>query len=1148
MQREDYRGPKTLLHAGKVSAATSVALIVVLLLATPSVSGLLLAQRQQPVHAAETNRNTFMTASIDSSVIAGLIAPVVIHSIHGLDRPSIAPITRQVMPFNSPVVAPADIGSIVSVSPAPAVAAPNAVANFEGLHTTVDCTVPPDSDGAVGPWYFVAFVNNFNNCATQTPSGNVGFYCKAASGGACTSQGTLAAAFYYPNLFSSLTTTCNSKTAHSDPQVVYDSAKDRYLFADIATTSPFQICVAATLSNDPINGAYCVASYASIGSNFPDYEKVGVWLDGFYVGYNPGGDSRTVAVNKDDLEACMPSVRTQDFDMGSDTHEGDNQCTPQPNHIFRPIPATYNIFTGVPAAGEPEFIVATYCLTSHVYVFTLHVDWSNSANSVLTRALIGVQTDAFAPSTVSSPGNPLDTLRVHLMTPAPYFRDSSGNEYLWTTKTVRGSSTSLSAIAWYQFKVVNNAPGSTTVKNQNIWNPDSTSRLQAAAAFDRQGNILMDYSQVSSSTDPAVAYAGRLANDTANTLGQAEAILFRGPSMGSGACGQQNPCTRWGDYSSNFIDPDGCTFWFTHEYYPGSDVWQWATRIGATKYSGCTPLTYGRTVTPASLTFNSSVGVTSAAQNVTVTNTGTGPLVVQVPNINGTNAADFKVSSDNCSTAIAGIAAGTSCTVRLTCTPSASGTRTASLNIKTNVAAADSTSVLLSCTVSGSLTGPTISTVPSTIDSGQSSTLSTTASFSGGTSPYACQWLQKAPATSSYSNLGSAFTCTPGDKPTTSTGTLSTTGTWSFELQVTDNTPTTMASNPVNVTVSGALTVNTPSASPSTIDSGQSSTLSDSFISGTSPYTCQWLQKSPGAGSYTNLGSSSSCVSPISSSTGILSATGAWSFELQVTDSSGSPVKVTSSPVTVTVNTRTTTTLVTPNPSSVTVGNTITYSVTVTDTDSGASSTPTGTATWSDNGAGGSFSSAMCTLAAGSCSIIYTPTTPGSETITASYGGDSVHAGGNGSAVLTVIPPLSISFKVSPSVPAAQFKTNFTATATGGTGGYSFAWSFGDNGSGAGQVASHIYALNGTYTVTLTVTDSSGTHAQATTQVKIVQNPDVDGDRVVDIVDVANVAFVYGSIAGDAKYNPRLDLNSDGRIDIFDIAIVAFYYGKTVGS
>ena len=110
-----------------------------------------------------------------------------------------------------------------------------------------------------------------------------------------------------------------------------------------------------------------------------------------------------------------------------------------------------------------------------------------------------------------------------------------------------------------------------------------------------------------------------------------------------------------------------------------------------------------------------------------------------------------------------------------------------------------------------------------------------------------------------------------------------------------------VASGIFTVTVNPALTVDGLSAGSSTILSGRSSTLSATFGSGTSPYSCQWLQKSPGAGSYSNLdgSSSSSCTSPASTSTGALTTVGAWSFEIQVTDNVGAVV--TSSPVIVNV-------------------------------------------------------------------------------------------------------------------------------------------------------------------------------------------------------------------------------------------------------
>ena len=56
----------------------------------------------------------------------------------------------------------------------------------------------------------------------------------------------------------------------------------------------------------------------------------------------------------------------------------------------------------------------------------------------------------------------------------------------------------------------------------------------------------------------------------------------------SGNCGGA-VCTRWGDYSAMTIDPDGCTFWYTNEYYETTGL-NWQTRIGSFKFAQCTPV------------------------------------------------------------------------------------------------------------------------------------------------------------------------------------------------------------------------------------------------------------------------------------------------------------------------------------------------------------------------------------------------------------------------------------------------------------------------------------------------------------------------------------------------------------------------------
>src|SRR5207253_1956447 len=49
---------------------------------------------------------------------------------------------------------------------------------------------------------------------------------------------------------------------------------------------------------------------------------------------------------------------------------------------------------------------------------------------------------------------------------------------------------------------------------------------------------------------------------------------------------------RWGDYSALSVDPaDGCTFWYTSEYYTAASqaasLTGWLTRIGSFRFPSC---------------------------------------------------------------------------------------------------------------------------------------------------------------------------------------------------------------------------------------------------------------------------------------------------------------------------------------------------------------------------------------------------------------------------------------------------------------------------------------------------------------------------------------------------------------------------------
>lgn len=86
-------------------------------------------------------------------------------------------------------------------------------------------------------------------------------------------------------------------------------------------------------------------------------------------------------------------------------------------------------------------------------------------------------------------------------------------------------------------------------------------------------------------------------------------------------------------------------------------------------------------LTPTSLTFTAqTVGTTSPAKTVTFFNAGTLPLTIFNVNIQGTDPNDFH-QTNNCPGSLAG---GATCTISVTFTPAASGSRTASMMIGDN--------------------------------------------------------------------------------------------------------------------------------------------------------------------------------------------------------------------------------------------------------------------------------------------------------------------------------------------------------------------------------------------------------------------------------------------------------------------------------
>jgi hypothetical protein len=238
---------------------------------------------------------------------------------------------------------------------------------------------------------------------------------------------------------------------------------------------------------------------------------------------------------------------------------------------------------------------------------------------------------------------------------------------------------------------------------------------------------------------------------------------------------------------------------------------------------------------PTSLTFAGQViSTTSPAQTVTVTNTGTGTLNFAGFTITGANSGDFGVPLPNtpamCNPLGGTLAAGASCTINVLFTPTATGTRTATLKIADNATGSPQTVPL---TGTGTAAGtPTASLNPTSLTFGgevintTSTALPVTVTNTGGANLV----LGPTPLALSGANPGdfaiaSGATCTAGlsiaPKGTcvasisfapTATGTLSAT------LEINDNAPGSPQMVPLTGTgTNSPVTIGLAPGSPSTV-------------------------------------------------------------------------------------------------------------------------------------------------------------------------------------------------------------------------------------------------------------------------------------------------------------------------------------------
>ena len=377
--------------------------------------------------------------------------------------------------------------------------------------------------------------------------------------------------------------------------VQFDKAAHRWVMTQFSvSTTPYLQCFAISQTNDATGTWY---RYSLQMPNFPDYPKLGVWPDAYYMTFNMfSGNffagSMVCALSRTQMLTGAPASA---------------QCFQLSAAYGGLLPSDLD-GSAPPPAGSPDFMLAFGSNVLQLWKF--HVDWNNSANTTLTgpsNLSVAAFNEACGGGTCIpqlGTSNQLDSLGDRLMYRLAY-RNFGDHESLVVNHSVN-TATSV-GVRWYEVRSPNNTP---VVYQQGTYAPDGNYRWMGSVAMDKAGNMALGYSLSGSGIYPAIAYTGRLAGDALGTMGAENLVL-------SGGGAQTSNLHRWGDYSSMAIDPnDDCTFWFTTEYLKGSGSFNWSTEISSFQFPGCSSPDFTISATPPS---NSAVMNTNATYTVTVT-------------------------------------------------------------------------------------------------------------------------------------------------------------------------------------------------------------------------------------------------------------------------------------------------------------------------------------------------------------------------------------------------------------------------------------------------------------------------------------------------------------------------------------------------
>ncbi len=404
-------------------------------------------------------------------------------------------------------------------------------------------TVLNDPTGAIGPNHYVYAFNS-------------GFGIRDRAGNVLVPEASLGTLFPGETL--------------GDPVVVYDRFADRFIIMEFSN-SPNGFLIAVGQGPDPVNDGWY--TYRFNTGTFPDYEKMSVWSDGYYITANKNQGAQATndvvyALERDEMLLGNPGAQMIGFPLPS----------VEDNGFYSP--GGFNaIGTNLPPVGVPQPIVYMQddswsgISTDHLKIWNISVDWNVPTNSSISapQELITAPFDSVFDggsfNNLEEPGSgpDIDAIQSTMMYMTNYRRFGTHNSAVMNFVVDVTGTDSQAGIRWFELRQANDSAPWTVYQEGTFVQPDGNSAFCGSIGMDSAGNIGLGYTIVGPSVYTSLRYTGRQATDPLGTMTVAEQTIVNGDRPTA-----FRPDGRYGDYAHLTVDPlDDMTFWHIGEYMKG---------------------------------------------------------------------------------------------------------------------------------------------------------------------------------------------------------------------------------------------------------------------------------------------------------------------------------------------------------------------------------------------------------------------------------------------------------------------------------------------------------------------------------------------------------------------------------------------------